>query len=137
MLLISSGMPSLKFISDLSTLTDHYTTIHLWPSFALRAHTITNQYRAVWSNSHLHIFIHIFIHLSIHLNIECWGTWVAQSVKHPTSAQVMISRFVSSSPTSGSVLTAWSLEPASVLCLLLSLSLPNLCSVFLCLSKNK
>ena len=40
-------------------------------------------------------------------------TWVAQSVKHLTSAQVMISQFVSSSPTSGSVLTAQSLEPAS------------------------
>ena len=41
------------------------------------------------------------------------GTWVAQSVKWPTSAQVMISRSVSSSPASGSVLTAQSLEPAS------------------------
>ena len=37
---------------------------------------------------------------------------MAQSVKCPTSAQVMISRFVGSSPTSGSVLTAQSLEPA-------------------------
>ena len=42
-----------------------------------------------------------------------WGAWVAQSVKRPTSAQVMISRSMSSSPTSGSVLTAQSLEPAS------------------------
>ena len=42
-----------------------------------------------------------------------WGAWVAQSVKHPTSAQVTISRYVSSSPTSGSVLTAQSLEPVS------------------------
>ena len=41
-----------------------------------------------------------------------WGAWVAQSVKCTTSAQVMISRFVSLSPTSGSVLTALSLEPA-------------------------
>ena len=41
------------------------------------------------------------------------GAWVAQSVKRPTSARVMISRFVGSSPTSGSVLTARSLEPAS------------------------
>ena len=41
------------------------------------------------------------------------GAWVAQSVKRPTLAQVMISWFVSSSPTSGSVLTAQSLEPAS------------------------
>ena len=41
------------------------------------------------------------------------GTWVAQAVKRPTSAQVMISRSVSSSPASDSVLTAQSLEPAS------------------------
>ena len=38
---------------------------------------------------------------------------MAQSVKHPTSAQVMISQFVGSSPASGSALTAGSLEPAS------------------------
>ena len=41
------------------------------------------------------------------------GTRVAQSVKRPTSAQVMISRSVSSSPAWGSVLTAQSLEPVS------------------------
>ena len=41
------------------------------------------------------------------------GAWVAQSVERPTSAQVMTSRFVSSSPASGSVLTARSPEPAS------------------------
>ena len=39
------------------------------------------------------------------------GARVAQPVESPTS--VVISRFVSSSPTSGSVLTARSLEPAS------------------------
>ena len=38
---------------------------------------------------------------------------MAQSVKHPASAQVTISWFVGSSPASGSVLTAQSLEPAS------------------------
>ena len=37
---------------------------------------------------------------------------MAQSVKRPTSAQVMISRFMGSSPISGSGLTAQSLEPA-------------------------
>ena len=41
------------------------------------------------------------------------GAWVAQWLERPTSAQVMISRFVSSSPASGSVRTARSLEPAS------------------------
>ena len=68
-----------------------------------------------------------------------WGAWVAQSVGPPTSAQVMISRFVSSSPASGSVLTAQSLEPAlDSVCLLLSLFLPALHSVSLSLSlKNK
>ena len=41
------------------------------------------------------------------------GTWVAQSVKRQTSAQVMISPLVSLSPASGSVRTAQGLEPAS------------------------
>ena len=63
------------------------------------------------------------------------GTWVAQSVKLQTLAQVRISWLMSSSPTSGSVLTAQSLEPALdsvssslsapppfMLCLCLSLS---------------
>uniref|UniRef100_A0ABI7WJF9 Nuclear receptor subfamily 2 group F member 2 n=1 Tax=Felis catus TaxID=9685 RepID=A0ABI7WJF9_FELCA len=39
-------------------------------------------------------------------------TLVAQSVKHLTSARVMMSQFVGSSPVSGSVLTARSLEAA-------------------------
>ena len=47
-----------------------------------------------------------------------WGAWVAQSVEHPTLAQVMISWFMSSSPASGSVLTAQSL--LQILCLPLS-----------------
>ena len=38
---------------------------------------------------------------------------MAQSAEHPTSAQVVISQSVSSSPASGSVLTAQSLELAS------------------------
>ena len=46
-------------------------------------------------------------------NVFHWGTWVAQSVKRPTSAQVMISPSVSSSPASGSGLMAQSLEPVS------------------------
>ena len=64
------------------------------------------------------------------------GAWVAQSVERPTSAQVMISRLVGSSPASGSVLTAQSLEPALDSVLPLSLSLPHSCSVSLSL-KNK
>ena len=56
-----------------------------------------------------------------------------QLVKHPTSAQVAISWFVGSRPTSGSVLTAWSLEPASD-SVFPSLSLPLPCSRSLPLS---
>ena len=57
------------------------------------------------------------------------GAWVAQSVKHLTSAQVLISRSVSWSPASGSVLTAQSLEPASdSVSPPLSLPLPCLCA---------
>ena len=41
------------------------------------------------------------------------GIRVAQSVERLTSAQVMISQLVSSSPASGSVPTAQSLEPVS------------------------
>ena len=49
-----------------------------------------------------------------HVNFKNYrGAWVAQSVRRPTSAQVVISRFMSSSSASGSVLTPQSLEPAS------------------------
>ena len=66
------------------------------------------------------------------------GTWVAQSIKRLTSAQVMISQFVSSSPASGSVLTAQSLEPAShSVSPSLSLPLPCSCCVFLSQKINK
>ena len=47
-----------------------------------------------------------------HLNGCYRGAWVAQSVRCPTSTQVMIARFVGSSPASLG-LTAQSLEPAS------------------------
>ena len=63
-----------------------------------------------------------------------WGAWVAQSVECPTLAQVMISQFVSSSPTSGSVLTAQSLEPASDP-VSPSLSAPSQLMLCLCLPK--
>ena len=60
------------------------------------------------------------------------GAWVAQWVKRPTLAQVMISQFVSLSPVLGSVLTAQSLEPASdSVSPSLSLPLPDLHSVSL------
>ena len=61
-----------------------------------------------------------------------WGTWAAQSVERPTSAQVMISRFTSLSPVLGSMLTAQSLEPALVsVSPSLSRLLPCSCSISL------
>ena len=66
------------------------------------------------------------------------GAWVAQMVKHPTSAQVMISWLVGSSPMSGSVLTAQSLEPASdSVSPSLSLPFPRSYSVSLSYKNNK
>ena len=62
---------------------------------------------------------------------------MAQSVERLTLAQVMISQLVSSSPTSGSVLTAQSPEPASD-SVFPSLSAPPLLMLCLSLSlKNK
>ena len=57
---------------------------------------------------------------------DAWrGAWGAQLVKRPTLAQVMVSQSVGSSPASGSVLAARSLEPASdSVSPSLSLSLP-------------
>ena len=66
---------------------------------------------------------------------EYRGTWVAQSVERPTSAQVRISRSMSSSPALGSGLMAQSLVPASD-SVSPSLPLPRSCSVSFCL-KNK
>ena len=65
---------------------------------------------------------------------EIRGSWVAQSVERPTSAQVMISRLMSLGPASGSVPTAQSLEPASD-SVSPSLSLPLPCSHSVSLSK--
>ena len=56
---------------------------------------------------------------------------MTQSVKCLTSAEVMISQFMSWNHASGSVLIAESLETAFVLCLSLSLSAPPLLLLFL------
>ena len=48
-----------------------------------------------------------------------WATWLAQLVKRPTVAQVMISQFMGSSPALGSALAAW------ILLRILSLPLPG------------
>ena len=63
---------------------------------------------------------------------------MAHPVERLTLAQVMISQLVSSSPMSGSVLTAQSLELLWILCLPLSLPLPPLMgSLSLSLSPSK
>ena len=64
-----------------------------------------------------------------------WRAWVAQSVKHPTLAYVTISRSVSSTPASGSVATAQSLELAlDSVCVCVCLSLSASPPLALCLS---
>ena len=78
---------------------------------------------------------------SVDISLRTWerGTWVAQLVKCPTSAQVMISWFVGSSPALGSMLTAQSLEPASnsvCVCVCVSLSAPPLLALCLCLTTS-
>ena len=65
--------------------------------------------------------------------MDCRGAWVVQSVQHLTSIRVTISRFMSSSPASDSVLTVQSLEPALDSVYPLSLSAPPL--LMLSLSK--
>ena len=65
------------------------------------------------------------------------GTWVIQSLKRPTSAQVMISQFVGLNPALGSALTAQSLKPASN-SVPLSLCPSPICTLCVSLSlKNK
>ena len=62
-----------------------------------------------WDSVSLSLSAPSLLSLSIFLKInknKLTGSWVARSVKRPTSAQVMSSRFVSLSPTLGSVLTA-------------------------------
>ena len=73
---------------------------------------------------------------SVLLKSNLRGAWVAPLVKHPTSAQVMISWFVGLSPASGSVLTARSLQPASdSVCV--SLSAPRAHSLSLSLKNTQ
>ena len=67
--------------------------------------------------------------LNVYLKLTSRGTWVAQSVKLLTSAQVMISRFMSLSPTSGFLLSAQSL--LQILCPHLCVPLPHLHSLSL------
>ena len=64
-------------------------------------------------------------------NARMRGAWVAQSVEPPTSAQIMTSLIVSSSPTSGSAADVW--EPGTCLGSCVSFSL--CCSPTFSLSK--
>ena len=62
--------------------------------------------RSVWVPFCLKLFADIPL-------LSARGAWVAQPVERPTSAQVVISQLVSSSPASSSVLTVRSLASAS------------------------
>ena len=112
------------------TATENQRPLHLWPPHLHNSHT-PDTFSRGWDRD-------------FHSQNQ-WGVRVAQSVKHLTSALVLILQFVSSSPASGSVLTARSLEPAwdsvspslsapSLLTLALSLSAPLLPVLSLSLS---
>ena len=67
----------------------------------------------IWKGTHFRMHVQGLSLGTQQIKIKSRGTWVAQSVGCPTSALVTISRLMGSSPTSGSVPTAQSLEPAS------------------------
>ena len=72
------------------------------------------------------------------IDLVWWrGHLGGSAAKRPTSAQVMISQFVSLSPTLGSVLKAQNLEPASDSVSPCVSAFPRLCFVSLSLSKIK
>ena len=110
-----------------------------------RDFTASCQYRGVgfysgdvWPSQEAELMCWQIAHITLRLFLKVHsllGTWGAQLVKHLTLAQVMISQLVGSSPASGSVLTAQSLQPVwdsvpapprLVLCLSLSLSLSKI-----------
>ena len=76
--------------------------------------TLWSEFGNVTSSS---IFWKILRRVGIKFSLNVWqrGTWVAQLVKCPTLAQVMVSRLVSLSPTSGSLLSVQNL--LQILCL--------------------
>ena len=79
-----------------------------------RFHLLAIVKNAAVNMVHTHLSgILLSVLLGVYTEVE-WlgGTWVTQSVGRPTSAQVVISQLMSSSPTSGSMLTAQSLVPA-------------------------
>ena len=68
--------------------------------------------------------------------VKSLGTWVTQSVKRPTSAQVMILQFLGLSPALGSVLTAQT-EPGACFTFCLPLCHSPTHTLYLSLSLSK
>ena len=135
-----------SLVPSVLTLT---TTMHAAPDSLLTLRTAARSgeegsWSAKWSqddfvslNSVFHCCTSFYLFL-LPFFLSKRGAWVAQSVKCPTSAQVMISQLVSSSPASGSVLTVWSLEPVpDSVSLSFSLPLPHSWSVSLSQKINK
>ena len=110
-----------------------------------REATKASVYNHTQTHGHTYIFLHRyqFIYPIYKLKLRwgfktkiCRGTWVARSVKHPTldPTQVVISRFVGSSPASGSALTVRSLLGNLSLPHSLHTTPPLVCSLSLSLS---
>ena len=104
-------------------------------------------HRTTWTDLNTRCWVKEIRHVRVHTGwfpytlspriVKARGAWVAQYLERLTLAQAMIFWSVSSSPASGSVLTAWSLEPASD-SVSPSLSAPSLLMLCLSLSlKNK
>ena len=94
------------------------------------------QQRSNEQRCHYNLVLEAYFFLGHCLKIVHYrDAWVAPSVKRLTLAQVMISRLVGSSPTSGSLLSAQ--NPLGILCPPLSLPLSPVHTLFLSKRKSK
>ena len=96
---MSTGMGQPLIFSDLSQI--HFLRLNSCFMFYMQISMSTS------AHSNLFHFRHPAYYIFFSLEV------MKLTVKHPTLAQVLISWFVGLSPSSGSVLTAQSLEPAS------------------------
>ena len=100
-------MPLTKQQVDMAMNRD---TLHGEALFITAARDLDHINYSILHSEHQQQFLWLY---ASHKSYNVWGAWVALSVERLTLGQVMISRFTSSSPASGSLLTAQSLEPAS------------------------
>ena len=104
----------LSHVSPRQGIMGRWETIKVIPTVQMRDKPWSETSRPVWSKRNVVWATRVILNSSRHIKKQKkLGACAAQSVVCPTSAQVMISQSVSSSPVTGSVLTAQSLELAS------------------------